>query len=65
MRISEIDYDAQPPVDGYGPGFFRIGGRVHEGAVLVLPEGVKEWGGIGDAGAILAAAAAVDLLLVG
>ena len=26
------------------PGFFRIGGQVHEGAVLVLPGGIGPWG---------------------
>ncbi|PRX37898.1 Uncharacterized conserved protein, contains Mth938-like domain [Meinhardsimonia xiamenensis] len=64
MRMTEIDYDAQPPVDSYGPGFFRVAGRVHEGGVLVLPEGLEPWQGY-DAAPILAAADALDLVLVG
>jgi uncharacterized protein len=65
MRLTEIDYDGRLPVDGYGPGFFRIGGRVVRGAVTVLPSGVAPWGGWGDLAAILAEAAELDLLFVG
>ena len=31
MALNEIGYTGQPPVTGYGPGFFRVGGRVIEG----------------------------------
>ena len=33
MQLSEIQYDHATPIDGYGPGFYRIGGQVIEGAV--------------------------------
>ena len=26
MRLNEIEYTDSLPIDGYGPGFFRIGG---------------------------------------
>ncbi len=65
MRLTEITYPDQRPVDGYGPGFFRIGGAVHHGAVLVLPDGVQSWGGLEDAGPIAAAAGRIDVLFVG
>ena len=29
MRMIEIDYEAQPPIDGYGPGGFRVAGNWH------------------------------------
>ena len=44
MRMNEISFSDALPVDGYGPGFFRIGGIAHEGAVAVLPSGVVAWG---------------------
>ncbi|WP_018000463.1 Mth938-like domain-containing protein [Paracoccus sp. N5] len=53
------------PVDGYGPGFFRVGGTVHRGAIIVTPEGVRPWGGLGDAAALLALAGSVDVLFLG
>ncbi|MDF0601483.1 Mth938-like domain-containing protein [Psychromarinibacter sp. C21-152] len=65
MRINEIrDFDG-PPVDGYGPGFFRIGGEVHRGAVLVLPTGVVAWGGYDDRETLMQAVGQLDVLFVG
>ena len=65
MRLNEVTYSSGLPVDGYGPGFFRVGGEVRQGAVLVLPSGVMAWGGEADLDAILAATGDVDVLLMG
>lgn len=65
MRLTEIDYDDSMPVDGYGPGFFRIGGKVVEGAVTLSPAGLKPWGGFEDLEALLAIAGRVDVVFVG
>ena len=63
MQFTEVEFKDTMPIDGYGPGFFRVGGKVFEGAVLVLPSSVTVWGGYGDAAALLALK--VDVLLVG
>ncbi|MGB5560642.1 MAG: Mth938-like domain-containing protein [Paracoccaceae bacterium] len=65
MRLNEIRFTDGLPVDGYGPGFFRIGGEVFEGAVLVLPAGVAAWGGFEDHAPLVAAAGAVDVIFIG
>ena len=66
MRLNEIAYGAARPVDGYGPGFFRIGGTLRRGALLVLPEGgVSDWGGLSDVATLAAAAPQMDVLLIG
>jgi uncharacterized protein len=65
MRLNEIRYTDSRPVEGYGPGFFRIGGAVHHGPLVVLPSGVAPWGGYEDAGTLLAATADLDVLFVG
>lgn len=65
MRLTEVRYSDAQPVEGYGPGFFRIGGRVVEGPLLVLPSGVRPWGGWEDVAAILAEAGSIDVLLAG
>ncbi len=65
MRLTEVRYDAATPVEGYGPGFFRVGGRVIEGPVLVLPSGAVPWGGWADRATILAAAETIDVLFLG
>lgn len=65
MRLNEITYTNALPVDGYGPGFFRIGGQIVEGGALILPGGVAGWGGYGETEVILAAAMTIDVLFVG
>lgn len=65
MNINEVDFDGARPVRGYGPGFFRIGGEIRQGAVLVTPEGDWPWGGYDDHAALLAQAHALDVLFVG
>ena len=65
MQFDEIEFPSAPPVDGYGPGFFRIGGRIVNGPVAVLPGGVGEWRDPDDSSGFLAARDAVDLVLIG
>ena len=65
MRLNEITYNGASPVDGYGPGFFRIGGRVYEGSVLTGPSGTASWGGYDDLSPLLGLAAQVDVILIG
>ncbi|MDJ1009506.1 MAG: Mth938-like domain-containing protein [Paracoccaceae bacterium] len=65
MRMTEVEFSEARPVEGYGPGFFRIGGEVYEGAVRVLPSGVAPWGGTDDTADLLAAAGEIDVLFVG
>ncbi len=65
MRLTEVTFDNAVPVDGYGPGFFRIGGAVREGAVLLLPNSVSLWGGFDDAAPLIEAADAIDVLFIG
>lgn len=63
MRLNEVRYTDALPVEGYGPGFFRVGGTVREGALTILPTGVAAWGGYDDTATL--AAADVDVVLVG
>lgn len=65
MRLNEIVYDNATPVDGYGPGFFRVGGEVREGGLLLHPAGASDWGGFEDAEPLLALADKIDVLFVG
>jgi uncharacterized protein len=65
MRITEVNFDTGTPIDGYGPGFFRVGGIVREGALLVLPGTTLSWGGYEAMDPILDAAGEIDFLIVG
>lgn len=65
MRLNEIEFNDSDPVDGYGPGFFRIGGEVWQGAVLTGPRGTSSWGGYDDPAALLALKDEVDVVFIG
>ncbi|MBC6438357.1 MAG: Mth938-like domain-containing protein [Rhodobacteraceae bacterium] len=65
MQLNEVRFDNSPPVSGYGPGFFRVGGLVMTGAVLLLPPGPRGWVAAPAAAPIVAAADAIDVLLLG
>jgi uncharacterized protein len=65
MRLSEITYDEAMPIEGYGPGFFRIGGTVVRGPVLISPWKAEGWGGFEDSATVLALAGRIDVLFVG
>jgi uncharacterized protein len=65
IRLTEISFGQARPIDGYGPGFFRIGGEVLQGAVLVTAGGARIWGGYGETVPLLALAGQVDVLLLG
>ena len=65
MRLHEIVFTDAKPVDGYGPGFFRIGGQVIRGAIVVGPKGTQTWGGFDDTEVLLALVGDIDVLFVG
>lgn len=65
MLLNEIEFATATPIDGYGPGFFRVGGQVLEGAVIVTETGAKGWGGYEDDAALIELAGTVDVIFVG
>lgn len=65
MRLNEIRYTDAKPVEGYGQGFFRIGGEVHQGPILISPQGITPWGGVSDAAPLVQLAGDVDVIFVG
>lgn len=66
MRITEIEYRAGRPVEGYGPGFFRVDDQVIKGGICILPgKPPFLWHGWEDLEQILERASALDVLLCG
>lgn len=65
MQLKEIAFDGQPPVDSYGPGFFRVMGEVTQGHLLLTREGASPWGGFVDLEPLIAAKADYDVIFVG
>jgi len=65
MEMREVSSPGRVTVEGYGPGFFRVGGRIWHEAVLVSERGVAPWGGFEDVAPLVALAGAVDILVIG
>lgn len=65
MRMQETPFDGAIPVEGYGPGFFRVGGQIYRGALLMRGSEISTWAGLDDPAPLLALAGQVDVLLLG
>ena len=65
MQLNEITFSQATPIDGYGPGFFRVGGKVLQGAVCVTEKGAQTWGGYEDAETLHLLADDIDVLFIG
>ncbi|MEM8872561.1 MAG: Mth938-like domain-containing protein [Pseudomonadota bacterium] len=65
IELNEVRFQAGQPIDGYGPGFFRLGKDVHKGPLAILPGGVADWAGFPEIDVFLRAADSFDILLVG
>jgi uncharacterized protein len=65
MRLTEITYGQALAIEGYGPGFFRLGSHVLRGPVMVTPWDAGAWGGMADSATPMAMLGKIDVLLVG
>lgn len=65
MQLREINFPGQVPIDGYGPGFFRIQETIIHGPILISANGFRTWAGKDGADALLALEGVVDLVLLG
>jgi uncharacterized protein len=65
MQNREPNFGAALPVDGYGPGFFRVAGQVHRGGLLIFADTSSPWGGFEDLAPLRALAGRADLLICG
>ncbi len=65
MQLNEVKFEDQVPVDGYGPGFFRVADQLHNGAMFLTAEGVKPWGGYADLTPLIDSVGTYDFVFVG
>lgn len=65
MRLTEVDFGAAQPIDGYGPDFYRLRGGVVSAPCLIAPGVAQSWAGYDDPAPLLALAGQVDVILVG
>lgn len=65
MRLNEISFTDAKPVEGYGAGFFRIGGEVYHGPIIASNLGTTAWQGYIDHAPLLALKDDIDVLFIG
>jgi uncharacterized protein len=65
MRLNEVTTYSGLPVDGYGPGFFRIRGEPRHAPLAVMPSGLVEWNGWDDPAPLVERAGEIDVLFLG
>ena len=65
MQMHEITFTQATPIDGYGPGFFRVGGNVINGGILVTALGAWPWAGLDASDPLIALAHEIDVLFIG
>lgn len=65
MQLTEISFDTVTPIDGYGPGFFRVAGQVIQGGTLVTATRAVAWAGYDDTAPLFVLADQIDVLFVG
>ncbi|MGB0440347.1 MAG: Mth938-like domain-containing protein [Paracoccaceae bacterium] len=65
MRLNEVTFTDAQPVEGYGPGFFRIAGQPLSGPLCLSPKGVSDWAGLEDRDTLMALVGEVDVIFVG
>ena len=65
MQLNEIEFSDAVPIDGYGPGFFRVAGTAHEAPLVVTKKGVFSWAGYDEIDGLVELANQIDVLFVG
>lgn len=65
MHLTEVDFGASIPVEGYGADFFRLGGVAHKAPLMAVAGQITPWGGYADSETLIALAGRVDVLLIG
>lgn len=65
MHLNEVNFSEATPIEGYGPGFFRVGGNALQGAVLVTESGARGWDGLEDRQPLIDLVGHIDVIFIG
>lgn len=65
MQLNEVEFGNAVPIEGYGPGFFRIAGRPHKAPLVVTGTAVFSWTGYDEIDGLLELVDRIDVLFIG
>ena len=65
MHVNEVKYFDVIPIDSYGPGFFRVGGKIFKSGIVCSSIGVSSWGGYKDFSSLKNLENKIDVLFLG
>ena len=65
MQLSEIEFAEATPIEGYGPGFFRVAGQAVKAPTCVTAKGARAWGGYEDLDNLLSLVHEIDVIFIG
>ena len=65
MQVNEVKYFDVIPIDSYGPGFFRVGGKIFKSGIVCSSTGVSSWGGYKDFSSLKNLENKIDVLFLG
>jgi uncharacterized protein len=65
LQLNEVEFGNARPIEGYGPGFFRIAGTAHKAPLVVTGSGVFSWNGYDEIAGLLELADRIDVLFIG
>lgn len=65
MQMTEVNFGAAKPIEGYGADFFRVDGIVHPAPVLFAPGHAEPWLGYDDLAPLLRLAGQIDVVFIG
>ena len=65
MHVNEVKYFDAIPIDSYGPGFFRIEGKIIKNGIVCFGSGVSSWTGYKDFNILEELQNKIDVLFIG
>jgi len=65
MHVNEVKFFDAIPIDSYGPGFFRIEGKIIKNGIVCSRSGVSSWTGYKDFNILEELQNKIDVLFVG
>ena len=65
MHVNEVKFFDTIPIDSYGPGFFRIEGKIIKSGIVCSRSGVSSWAGYKDFNILVELQYKIDVLFVG